>query len=167
MPQIDLLGILIAIIGAVTVVLASNASDSRLGHDELLKAISQTSFIVYSSIYVAGAIVLATLSEGRIGRTWVFVDTGLCALFGLFSHGITFNYLYCISGGFTVLSTKALSTLLTLEWIDIFTKWITYPLIAVCSTDKLQKVSILIFFIDTCLHWCWPNPLLESSADAI
>ena len=85
-PQIDLLGILIAIIGAVTVVLASNASDSRLGPDELLEAISQTSFIVYSSIYVAGAIFLATLSEGSIGRTWVFVDIGLCALFGLFCH---------------------------------------------------------------------------------
>ena len=90
-PQIDLLGILIAIIGAVTVVLASNASDSRLGPDELLKAISQTPFIVYSSIYVAGAILLATLSEGSIGRTWVFIDIGLCALFGLFCHWITFD----------------------------------------------------------------------------
>ena len=90
-PQIDLLGILIAIIGAVTVVLASNASDSRLGPDELLTAVSQTSFIVYSSMYVAGAILLATLSEGSIGRTWVFVDIGLCALFGLFCHCITFN----------------------------------------------------------------------------
>jgi len=30
-----------------------------------------------------------------------------------------------------VLSTKALSTLLTMEWIKIFTEWITYPIIAV------------------------------------
>ena len=145
-PQIDLLGILIAIIGAVTVVLASNASDSRLGPDELLKAISQTSFIVYSSIYVAGAILLATLSEGSFGRTWVFVDIGLCALFGLFCYLIIFNRSYYTSGGFTVLSTKALSTLLTLEWIDIFTKWITYPLIAVCSAGKLKRYPILKFY---------------------
>jgi hypothetical protein len=149
--KLDFFGIVVAIIGAVTVVLASNASDTRLGPDELLGAISQTAFIVYSSIYVAGVILLATLSEGSIGRTWVFVDVGLCALFG----------------GFTVLSTKALSTLITLEWIDIFTEWITYPLILVCSTEKLQKVLYTNNFSDTGLYWGWPNPLLESSTDAI
>ena len=143
-PQLDLIGVVIAIIGAVTVVLASNASDTRLGPDELLRAISQTLFIIYSSIYVVGVVLLATLSEGSIGRTWVFIDIGLCALFGLRYHLIhNFIYLYHISGGFTVLSTKALSTLITLEWIDIFTKWITYPLIAVCSIEKLQKVCML------------------------
>ena len=36
-----------------------------------------------------------------------------------------------VAGGFTVLATKALSTLLTMEWIKIFTEWITYPIIAV------------------------------------
>ena len=41
------------------------------------------------------------------------------------------NLLNCFSGGFTVLSTKAISTLLTLRWIEIFTFWITYPLLAV------------------------------------
>jgi hypothetical protein len=86
MLQLDLFGIVIAMIGAVTVVLASDASDTRLGPDELLKAISQTSFIVYSSIYVVGVVLLATLSQGSIGRTWVFIDIGLCALFGLFYH---------------------------------------------------------------------------------
>jgi len=80
--QRDLLGVAIAIIGAVTVVLASNASDTRLDSDGLLQAISKTSFIIYSCIYVGGAIILATLSEGTIGKTWVFVDIGLCALFG-------------------------------------------------------------------------------------
>jgi len=41
-------------------------------------------------------------------------------------------------GGFTVLSTKAVSTLLTMEWIEMFTKWIIYPVILVSifsSTD--------------------------------
>ncbi|KIM46009.1 hypothetical protein M413DRAFT_441076 [Hebeloma cylindrosporum] len=123
----DLLGVAIAIIGAVTVVLASNASDTRLDPDGLLQAISQTSFIVYSCIYVGGALILATLSEGRIGKTWVFVDIGLCALFG----------------GFTVLSTKALSTLLTLQWIEIFTNWITYPLIAVLVLTGVGQIRYL------------------------
>jgi len=56
------------------------------------------------------------LSEGKVGKDYVFVDVGLCGLFG----------------GFTVLSTKALSTLLTMQWIDIFTHWLTYTLILVC-----------------------------------
>ncbi|KAJ7781404.1 DUF803-domain-containing protein [Mycena metata] len=98
----DFLGIFIAIIGAVTVVLSSNASDTRLDPDALLEAISQTPFIVYTCVYVVGIIVLSILSEGSIGRQWVFVDIGLCALFG----------------GFTVLSTKAVSTLLTMEWFE-------------------------------------------------
>jgi hypothetical protein len=33
-------------------------------------------------MYVVGAVVLALLSKGSIGRQWVFVDVGLCALFG-------------------------------------------------------------------------------------
>ncbi|KAF8165172.1 magnesium transporter NIPA-domain-containing protein [Crassisporium funariophilum] len=123
----DLIGVAIAAIGAVTVVLASNASDTRLDPDALLRAISQTSFIIYSCVYVVGVIILATLSEGRIGKNWVFVDVGLCALFG----------------GFTVLSTKALSTLLTLEWIDMFTKWITYPLIGVLASTGVGQIRYL------------------------
>ncbi|KAF9469043.1 magnesium transporter NIPA-domain-containing protein [Collybia nuda] len=123
----DLLGILIAIIGAVTVVLASNASDIRLNPAALVRAISQTPFIIYSCIYIIGAVVLATLSHGNIGRQWVFVDVGLCALFG----------------GFTVLSTKAVSTLLTMEWMDMFTEWITYPIAAVLVFTGVGQIKYL------------------------
>ncbi|CAA7259538.1 unnamed protein product [Cyclocybe aegerita] len=123
----DLFGVAIAIIGAVTVVLASNASDAGLDPEALLHAISQTSFIAYSCVYVAGAITLGTLSEGRLGKRWVFIDVGLCALFG----------------GFTVLSTKALSTLLTSQWIEIFTQWITYPLIATLILTGVGQIRYL------------------------
>ncbi|KAJ7047522.1 DUF803-domain-containing protein [Mycena alexandri] len=123
----DFLGIFIAIIGAVTVVLSSNASDTRLDPDALLVAISQTPFIVYTCVYVVGIIVLSILSEGSIGRQWVFVDIGLCALFG----------------GFTVLSTKAVSTLLTMEWFEMFTKWITYPTIAVLAGTGVGQIRYL------------------------
>ncbi|KAJ7179277.1 DUF803-domain-containing protein [Mycena filopes] len=123
----DFLGIFIAIVGAVTVVLSSNASDTRLDPDALLEAISQTPFLVYTCVYVAGIIVLSVLSQGRIGRQWVFVDVGLCALFG----------------GFTVLSTKAISTLLTMEWFEMFTKWITYPTIAVLAGTGVGQIRYL------------------------
>lgn len=76
------MGVVIAIIGAVTVVLASKASDTRLDPEKLIRAISQTPFIIYSGVYLVGVVFLCLLSEGPIGRSWVFVDIGICALFG-------------------------------------------------------------------------------------
>ncbi|KAG6837953.1 hypothetical protein H0H93_008347 [Arthromyces matolae] len=92
--QRDLIGITIAIVGAVTVVLSTNASNTRLDPDALLKAISQMPFIIYSAIYLGLGLILATLSHNEIGRQWVFIDV---------------------------------------EWIDMFSKWITYPVLAVRS----------------------------------
>jgi hypothetical protein len=46
-------------------------------------------------------------------------------------------------GGFTVLSTKGISTLLTLEWIDMFTEWITYPVILVSESNYKWSGGIL------------------------
>ncbi|KAK0206258.1 magnesium transporter NIPA-domain-containing protein [Desarmillaria ectypa] len=123
----DILGILLAIVGAVTVVLASSSSDIRLDPDALMKAISQTPFIVYSCIYAAGSIILSILSEGPLGRRWVTIDVGLCALFG----------------GFTVLSTKAISTLLTMQWIEMFASPITYPVILVLALTGIGQIRYL------------------------
>jgi len=81
----DFVGIFIATIGAVTVVLSSNTSDVRLDPDALVQAISQRPFIIFSCVYIIGAIVLAALSRSRTGRNWVFIDVGLCALFGVSS----------------------------------------------------------------------------------
>ncbi|TFK76067.1 DUF803-domain-containing protein [Pluteus cervinus] len=123
----DLFGIAIAIIGAVTVVLSSNASETRLNPEGLLHAISQPLFIAFSIVYAIGAVVLASLSEKDVGKHHVFVDVGLCAIFG----------------GFTVLSTKAISTLLTMEWIEMFTQWITYPTLAVLISTGIGQVHYL------------------------
>jgi drug/metabolite transporter (DMT)-like permease len=125
--KLDLFGILIATFGAVTVVLSSNTSDVRLDPAGLLRAISQRAFIIFSCIYIVAAIALASLSEGKTGKRVVFVDVGLCAIFG----------------GFTVLSTKGISTLLTLEWIDMFTEWITYPVILVLILTGIGQIRYL------------------------
>ncbi|KAK2466361.1 hypothetical protein APHAL10511_002003 [Amanita phalloides] len=123
----DLFGIILAITGAVTLVLASNGSDTKLNPDALRKAVTRLPFLIYSSVYIVGALILATLSHGNVGQKWVFVDVGLCALFG----------------GFTVLSTKALSTLLTTEWIDIFMEWITYPVLFVLIATGVGQIRYL------------------------
>ncbi len=73
---------MLAILGAVTVVLSSNASDAPLSLEKLFEAVSQRAFLVFSVVYAIGAFILMGLSEGSAGRRWVLVDVGLCALFG-------------------------------------------------------------------------------------
>jgi len=82
LSQRDLFGVVLAMIGAITVVLSANPSDTRLSPEKLLEAASQSAFLIFSAIYVASASVLMGFSEGSIGRRWVLVDVGLCALFG-------------------------------------------------------------------------------------
>lgn len=72
-------------IGAITVVLSTPSSDDGvppLTPDGLITAISQRSFIIFSIIYLVGAVILTGLSEGSLGRRIVVVDVGLCAIFG-------------------------------------------------------------------------------------
>ncbi|OCH95958.1 DUF803-domain-containing protein [Obba rivulosa] len=123
----DFFGIVVAIIGAVTVVLSANASDTQLDPDGLLIAITQRAFIVYSVLYVVLACILSSLSEGSAGKRWVYVDVGMCALFG----------------GFTVLSTKAFSTLLTRKAFEIFTEWITYPVVVILISTGVGQIRYL------------------------
>ncbi|KAI0650140.1 DUF803-domain-containing protein [Trametes meyenii] len=123
----DFIGIMIAIIGAVTVVLSANPSDTRLDPRSLIEAITQRPFEIYAIVYAVGIFVLSGLSAGSAGKRWVYIDVGLCALFG----------------GFTVLSTKAVSTLLTLEWFEIFKEWITYPVIATLIITGVGQIRYL------------------------
>jgi len=108
-------------------VLSSNASDAPLSPEKLLEAISQHAFLIFSLVYVIGAFILMGLSEGSAGRRWVLVDVGLCALFG----------------GFTVLSTKAVSTLLTTRGFDMFKEWMTYPALTVLLGTGVGQIRYL------------------------
>jgi len=123
----DLFGIALAILGAVTVVLSANPSDIRFDLDGLLHALAQRAFIILASLYAVGAVILVALSSREIGQTYVFVDVGICALFG----------------GFTVLSTKAFSSLITLEWVNVFKEWITYPVLAVLIGTGIGQIRYL------------------------
>ena len=61
---------------------SANTSDTRLDRDALIAAITQKPFIIYSIVYIVGVFILTGLSASKRGRDWVFVDVGLCALFG-------------------------------------------------------------------------------------
>jgi len=49
----------------------------------------------------------------------------------------------CQSGGFTVLSTKAISTLLTTSGLNMFRQWLTYPVLAVLVGTGIGQIRYL------------------------
>lgn len=69
-------------------VLSANPSDTRLDPEGLIKAITTRPFEIYAITYVAGIVVLSGLSEGLAGKRLVYVDVGLCALFGQYFQGL-------------------------------------------------------------------------------
>ncbi|CAE6477295.1 unnamed protein product [Rhizoctonia solani] len=132
----DLLGIGLSIFGAVTVVYASQSSSARLDPDALIYAITRIPFLIWAAINLVAIIVLSGLSSQRTklensgwtqGDRWALVDVGLCALFG----------------GFTVLSTKAVSSLLSTEWAKVFTEWIFYPSILILGLTGVGQIRHL------------------------
>lgn len=145
----------------MTVVLSSNTSDARLDADGLLHAIGQIPFIIYTAVYIAGAAVLSTLSNKPAGYRYVVVDVGLCALFGESTPAYLSHDSLTHLGGFTVLSTKAVSTLLTMDWIRIFTHPITYPVILVRLLGSFVASSCL-FRIGSRADWRRPNTVPQS-----
>jgi hypothetical protein len=126
-PQRDFLGIVLAIIGSVTIVLSSKPTDIRLDKDGLIRAITQPIFIAYTILTAVAILLLTMFSRGNAGREWIYVDVGICALYG----------------GFTVLATKGLSTLLSLKFIQIYKLWITYPLIVVLLGTGIGQIRYL------------------------
>jgi len=94
---------------------AAKSSDPRLDPAGLLAAITQRVFVIYAAINFAVAALLVWLSERPAGDKFIAIDIGICALFG----------------GFTVLSTKGISTLVSMYGFGVFAIWLTYPLLVV------------------------------------
>lgn len=87
----DLFGIALAILGAVTVVYASQSSSVRFDPDALIYALTRIPFLVWAALNIAAIVFLSILSRHRgrferagwvSGDRWALVDVGLCALFG-------------------------------------------------------------------------------------
>ena len=95
--SLDLVGIALAIVGAVAVVLSAGGSgDAPLDPPALWRAICEPTFVIYALCAVALGCALMLLSLSHAGGRVVLVDIGACAVFG----------------GFTVLATKGVSSFL-------------------------------------------------------
>ncbi|KAK9369719.1 magnesium transporter NIPA-domain-containing protein [Lipomyces kononenkoae] len=122
----DFGGVVVAIAGAVTVVLASNPEEEFLDPRRILNAVAQLGFIIYVGVTFFLIAALSVLSN-KYGDRLIFIDIALVALFG----------------GYTALSTKAVSSLLSYTLYLAFTFPITYILIFVLVFTAIMQVKYL------------------------
>lgn len=122
----DALGVLVSVAGAVVVVWSAEKEEIRLGPDEILGAISQTAFEVYFGITSAMILTLMYIST-RYGHKTIMIDLGLVALLG----------------GYTVLSTKGISSLISSSFYHIFQYPIAYLFTFVLATTAILQIKYI------------------------
>lgn len=122
----DLLGIVIAIIGTVVVVVNSKENEIKLTPETMAAALVQTQFLVYFIISCVALGVLISLSD-TIGSEYIFIDLSIVAIFG----------------GYTVLATKGVSSLLSLSFYKMFTYPISYLLVFVLVSTAVLQIKFL------------------------
>jgi magnesium transporter len=116
-------GVLVAIAGAVTIVLSAKNSETKFGQDELWDAILRWEFLTYVGITTSAIIVLIFASP-KYGDRTILIDLGLVGLFG----------------GYTALSTKGVASLLSDTLWRALTFPITYFLIAILVLSALMQI---------------------------
>ncbi|KAK5109435.1 hypothetical protein LTR62_006994 [Meristemomyces frigidus] len=120
----DVLGVLIAIGGCVTVVLSASDSNPKLDQSKIWKLITQWEFETYLGITVALILVL-TWASTKYGHRTILIDLGLVGLYG----------------AYTVLSTKGISSLLSNTIWRVVTFPITYLLLAVLIFTAVMQIK--------------------------
>ncbi|KAG0374310.1 hypothetical protein BGX24_010568 [Mortierella sp. AD032] len=122
----DLLGIVIAIIGTVVVVVNSKENEIKLTPETMAAALLQTQFLIYFVISSVALGVLISLSD-TVGSEYIFIDLSVVAIFG----------------GYTVLATKGVSSLLSLSFYKMFTYPISYLLVFVLVSTAVLQIKFL------------------------
>ncbi|KAK8849813.1 hypothetical protein IAR55_005149 [Kwoniella newhampshirensis] len=123
----ELLGMGLAIVGAVTVVWSSNSANPRLDPPQLLVALTRLPFLIYTLLNILLLALCLFLSTTSHGHRYICIDVGICALFG----------------GYTVLATKALSSLLSNDFFGAWRWGITWGMVAVVGVTSLGQIRWL------------------------
>ncbi|KAF1347016.1 magnesium transporter, partial [Delphinella strobiligena] len=123
----DGLGVLIAIAGAVTVVLSASDSNPKLAPDKIWSLITTWEFETYLGITIFLILVLMVGSNTEFGEKSILVDLGLVGLFG----------------GYTALSTKGVASLLSNTLWHAITFPITYLLLAILVSTAIMQIKYL------------------------
>ncbi|PGH12214.1 hypothetical protein AJ79_04394 [Helicocarpus griseus UAMH5409] len=122
----DLLGVLVSVAGAVTIVLSAKTSETKIGPGEIWGMITTWEFELYLGLTVALILALMWASE-KYGRKSILIDLGLVGLFG----------------GYTALSTKGVASLLSFTLWHVITFPITYALVAVLVFSALMQIRYI------------------------
>ncbi|KAL2911364.1 hypothetical protein HK105_209176 [Polyrhizophydium stewartii] len=124
----DMIGILFSIIGTGIILgVSSQTSEPSLSPEDIVDAITQPQFVVYFIVTAGLAALMLGASYTPQGRKYIFVDLLIVAVFG----------------GYTVLATKALSSLLKYTFLVMFGHWITYLMLFVLVTTAVLQVQYL------------------------
>lgn len=124
--QRDFWGVLVAVAGAVTVVLSAKTSEKKLSPEHLWEEIKTWTFLVYVVVTVV-CIVALVIASPRYGHRTILINLGLVGLFG----------------GYTALSTKGVASLFTTRTWHAFEYPILYVLILVLVLSAVLQIRYL------------------------
>ncbi|XXH04916.1 hypothetical protein Hte_011338 [Hypoxylon texense] len=119
----DFWGVVIAVAGAVTVVLSAKQEETKLDPHDVWDAITTMAFEIYMGVSIFLIVVLMWASP-RYGNRTILIDLGLVGLFG----------------GYTALTTKGVSSMLSSTLFGAFTTPVTYGLIVVLLVTAVMQV---------------------------
>ncbi|KAI1180276.1 DUF803-domain-containing protein [Nemania sp. FL0916] len=119
----DFWGVLIAIGGAITVVLSARGEETKLDPHDVWDAITTMAFEIYLGVTIFLIIVLMWASP-RYGNRTILIDLGLVGLFG----------------GYTALTTKGVSSMLSSTLLKAFATPVTYGLVIILLGTAVMQV---------------------------
>ncbi|KAH8551482.1 magnesium transporter NIPA-domain-containing protein, partial [Umbelopsis sp. PMI_123] len=124
----DILGVMFAMCGATVVVLSSKSEEIKasLSPELVVEYLTSMEAIIYYSI-TGGLILVLTALSPRWGSKSILIDLGLVALYG----------------AYTVLSTKSVSSLLSLTFYKMFTYPVSYVLFLVLILTAIIQIKYL------------------------
>ncbi|CEP12979.1 hypothetical protein [Parasitella parasitica] len=122
----DLVGVILAVSGAATVVFSSNSEEIALSPELIMEAITQMRSVIYF-ILTGVAIVILSILSPVYGSSSIMIDLGLVAIYG----------------GYTVLSTKSVASLLSLTFFKMFAYPVSYLLIFVLVMTAILQIKYL------------------------
>ncbi|KAK0623231.1 magnesium transporter NIPA-domain-containing protein, partial [Immersiella caudata] len=122
----DFWGVIIAVGGAVTVVLSAKQEETKLGPHEVWDAITTMEFKIYMGVSCSLIAFLMWLSP-KYGNRTILIDLGLVGLFG----------------GYTALSTKGVSSMLSSTLFGAFATPVTYVLLFVLLFTAVMQVRYI------------------------
>ena len=119
----DFWGVVVAMAGAVTVVLSAKGEETKLNPHDVWDAITTLEFEVYLAV-TCGLIVLLMWASPRYGNRTILIDLGLVGLYG----------------GYTVLATKGVSSMLSSTLLGAFKTPVTYVLMVILLATAVMQV---------------------------